>query len=117
MPALLIPQLDPGSGGQPLDRLGEPKVVDPLHEFDDIAALGAGEAVPKATRRSHVERRRLLFMKRAQRLERVRASGPQLQILPHDLVNRGALADQRDVFVADPASQVSPSATHPYARR
>ena len=107
-PALLVPQLDPGPGREPLDGLGEAQVLDPLHELDDVAALGAGEAVPEPAGRGDVEGRRLLVVERAQALERAAAGAAELQVLPHDLLDGGALTDQRDIFVADPACHVCP---------
>ena len=44
--ALLVAQLDAGPAGQSFDRLDEAEPVDLLHELDDVAALGATEAVP-----------------------------------------------------------------------
>ena len=63
--ALLVAQLDAEPGREPLDGLGEAEVVDPLDELDDVAALSAGEAVPQAAGRGHVERGCFLVMKRA----------------------------------------------------
>ncbi len=108
VPALLVPQLDAGPGREPFHRLGEAQVVDPLHEPDDVAALGAGEAVPQPAGRGDVEGRRLLLVERAQPLERAAPGAAELQVLPHNLIDRGALADQRDVLVADSACHVRP---------
>ena len=63
--ALLVSQVDASPGRQALDRLGEVEVVNLLHELDDVAALGAREAVPQPAGRGDVERRRLLVVKRA----------------------------------------------------
>src|SRR5580700_7500634 len=49
--ALLVGELDAGPGGEVLHGLGERKVVDLLHKPDDVTAVRAGEAVPKATGR------------------------------------------------------------------
>src|ERR671925_423461 len=46
VPALLVPQGDPGLPGQPLDGLGEGQVLDLHDEGDGVAALLAAEAVP-----------------------------------------------------------------------
>ncbi len=106
--ALLVSQLDAGPGRQALNRLGEIEAVDLLDELDDVAALGAREAVPQPARRGDVERRRLLLVERAQSLERSAAGVAELQVLPRNLVNGRALADQLDVLVADPACHVRP---------
>ena len=67
--ALLVAQFEAGPAGQPLDRLDEAEPVDLLHELDDVAALGAAEAVEQAAGRGDVERGCLLVVERAQPLE------------------------------------------------
>src|SRR5215468_9855564 len=103
MAALLVPQLDPGPFGESLDSLGKAKIVDLLHELEDVPALLAGEAVPQAPRRGDVERWCLLVVERAETFERTAARPAELQVLPHDLVDGRALAYQSYVVVADPA--------------
>ncbi len=114
--ALLVAQLDAGPGREPLDCLGEVEVVDLLDELDHVAALGAREAVPQPAGRGDVERRRLLIVKRAEPLERSAAGVAKLQVLPHNLVDGRALADQLDILVADPACHVRPPQLPRYRR-
>src|SRR5258708_10020757 len=80
--ALLVTKLDPGPGCQALNGLGEPESVDLADEGDNVATLGAGEAVPQAAGRGHMERRRLLLVERAESLERAAARSAQLQVFP-----------------------------------
>src|SRR5580698_2864695 len=107
-PALLVTQLDPGPGREPLHGLGEAQVLDPLHELDDVAALGAGEAVPEPAGRGDVEREGLLVVEGAQAFQRAAAGVAQLEVLPHHLVDGGLLADECDVLIADPARHWHP---------
>src|SRR5215468_5169315 len=107
--ALLIGQLDAGPGGEMLDGLGEGEVVDLLHEPDDVAAIGAGEAVPQATGRGHVEGRGLLVVERAQPLERAATGVAELEVFTDHIGDGRLLADHRDVLVADPACHSHPS--------
>src|SRR5207342_2184867 len=86
--ALLVPELEAGPGREPLDRLREREVVDPLDELDHVPAVRAGEAVPQATGRGDVEGRRLLVVERAQALERAAARVAELEVLADDLVDR-----------------------------
>src|SRR5499425_2402107 len=109
MAALLIGQLDAGPGGEALDGLGEGEVVDLLHEPDDVAAVRAGEAVPQATGRGHVEGRGLLVVERAQPLERAAAGVAELEVFTDHIGDGRLLADHRDVLVADPACHSHPS--------
>jgi hypothetical protein len=83
--ALLVGELDAGPGGEVLHGLGEREVVDLLHEPDDVTAVRAGEAVPKATGRGHIERRGFLVMERAQTLERPATGVAELEVLADDL--------------------------------
>ncbi len=106
--ALLVPQVDAAPGGEPLHGLHERQVVDLLHELDDVAALGAGEAVPEAAGRGDVERRGLLVVEGAQSLERAATGVAQLEILPDHLVDGRLLADECDVLIADPARHWHP---------
>ena len=85
--ALLVPELDTRAGRQPLDRLREGQVVDLLDELDDVAAIGAGEAVPQAAGRGDVEGGGLLVMERAQPLQRTAARAAQLEVLADDLID------------------------------
>src|SRR5215467_3111454 len=107
-PALLVTQLETGARGQPLDGLREGQAVDFLHELDDVAALGAGEAVPQPAGRGHVERRGLLVVERAQPLQRAAAGAAELEVLAHHLVDGGPLANELDVLVADPPCHLRP---------
>jgi len=82
MPALFITELNAGSGSQPLHRLSESQGVDLADKGDDVATLGAGEAVPQAAGRRDIERRRLLLVERAESLQRAAARATQLEIFP-----------------------------------
>ena len=103
VPALLVPQVDAGPPGQPLDRLDERQAVDQLHELDDVAAFGAAKTVEEATRGGHVERGGLFVVERAQALQRLTARAAQLQVLADHLVDGRALTDRRNVLIADSA--------------
>src|SRR5262249_118860 len=107
--ALLIGQLDAGPGGEMLDGLGEGEVVDLLHEPDDVAAIGAGEAVPQATGRGHVERRGFFVVERAQPLERATTGVAKLEVFTDHICDGRLLADHRDVLVAVRACHSHPS--------
>ena len=108
VPALLVPQIDPGPSGQPLDRLDERETIDRLNEPDDVSTLAAGEAVVEASCGGDVEGGRLLLVERAQALERVTAGAAKLEVLPDHLIDRRPVADHRYVLVADPARHLPP---------
>lgn len=81
--ALLVAQLDPRAPGEALHRLDEAQVLDLLHERDDVAALGATEAVEQAARGGDVEGRGLLVVEGAQALQGAAAGVAELEVLPH----------------------------------
>jgi hypothetical protein len=83
-------------------------VLDLHHEVHHGATFAAAEAVEGAMPRADVERRRLLVVKRAQPLERIRTSPAQRNVLADDLVDPVALADLSDVLVPDPSSHNRP---------
>ena len=99
--ALLVAQRHAGASRELLDRLGEGEMVDLAQEVDDVAALGAAEAVPEALAGGHVERRGALLVEGAQPLEAAAAGPLEGDVLAHHLVDAGPLAHQRDVLVAD----------------
>ncbi len=61
-------ELDPGAGGEDLERVGERHVVTLHDEAEDVAAQPAAEALPALASRGDVERRRLLTVERAETL-------------------------------------------------
>ena len=78
-----------------------PKVVVLHHESDDVAAFPATEAGKEAQGGVDVERRGLLVVEGAEPLEPAAAGAAQLDALPDDVGDRGALAHLDHVFVAD----------------
>jgi hypothetical protein len=94
--ALVVLDGDARLVGQPLDRLGEREVVDALHERQHVAPLTAAEAVPHPQLWTHVERRRLLVVERAQPLERADAARAQGHVVAHDVLDGRPLLDGSD---------------------
>ena len=95
-----VRELDPGLGGELLDRAHEVDVVDLLHEREHVAGRVAAEALVAAGLLAHVERRRLLGVERAQP-DPVAAGLAQLHVLRHDVDDRNRRADPLDVVVDD----------------
>ena len=89
--------------GQQFDRLDEADVLDLLDECVDVAALAAAEAVEVAVVGSHMERRGLLVVERAQALQRVRARSAQLHVVADDVLDAYAFTDGRDVTIGNAA--------------
>src|SRR5215217_7249011 len=77
-------------------------MVDLLDEGNDIATHSTPETMVEVSRRSDLERRRLLVVERAQPFQAAAARALELQVLTDDLVDLRALADERDVRCADP---------------
>src|SRR6266581_3907651 len=99
--ALEVVQLDAGAVGQALGRLGEGGVLRTIDEADDVAAGATSEAVEQPFGRRHRERRRLLFVERAQALEVAAAGVAKLYLLADHVGDGRALADGCDVLVPD----------------
>jgi hypothetical protein len=99
-----VTELDPHAIGQPLDGLGEGQIVDFLQKVDDVTALAAGsEAVPEATRRSHLEAGSLLVVEGAQAFEGSATGGAQRDIGADHFLDSGTVPDRDDVLVVDPS--------------
>ena len=90
--------------GYSFDCLREGDLLHLHEEAEDIPALAGGEAVVVAALRAHVEGWGLLILEGAQPLQRVVASGLELDVFAHDLINRRAFADSLDVAVRNSAS-------------
>jgi len=101
--ALLVPQLDADAACEVLDGVRERQAVDLLDERDDVTALAAPEAVPQADLRTHVERRRVLVVERAEALHRPDARGLQGHVLADDVLDMGTFADRLHVVPPDPS--------------
>ena len=89
--------------GQQFDGLDEADVFDLLDERVHVAALAAAEAVEVAVVGPHMKRRRLLVVKWAEALQRVRAGAPQLDVVADDLVDADSFADGGDIAIGDTA--------------
>ncbi len=89
------------------------EVVDVHQERDRVAALAAAVAEEDVAARRDGERRGLLVVERAQALEVAAARGLERHVVGDDVGDRGPLAHQRDVFVADPACHALPSPCPP----
>ena len=90
--------------GYGLNGLREGNLLHLHEEAEDIPALARGEAVIIAALRAHVEGRSLLILEGAQALQRVIASGFELNVLAHDFINRRAFTDSLDIAVRNSAS-------------
>jgi hypothetical protein len=88
---------------QQFHRLDEAGVLDLLHEGVDVATLPATEAMEEAVVGPDVEGRRLLIVKRAQTLQRVRAGAPELHIVTDHILDSDTFADGGDVAIGDTA--------------
>jgi hypothetical protein len=107
--AALVGEVDARPVREPLDGLHERQVLDLHHEGDHVAAVAAAEAVERAVRRAHVERRRLLVVEGAQPLERAPARPLQRNLVTDDLVDPAALTHQCDVAFPDASCHVAES--------
>lgn len=100
--------------GEQFDGLDEADVLDLLEERVHVAALAAAEAVEVPVVGADVKRRRLLVVKRAQALERIRTGTPQLDVIADHFIDAHPFADGGDVAVGNPAPALArPS---PWAR-
>ena len=93
----------PDPVGQQFDGLDEADVFDLLDEGIHVAALAAAEAMKVAVVGPHVKRRRLLIVKRAEALQRIRAGTPQLDIVADDVLDADSFADGGNIAIGDTA--------------
>src|SRR6202012_260636 len=102
----------PDPVGQQLDGLHKAHVFDLLHEGIHVAAFAAAEAVEVAVVGPYVKRRRLLVVKRAEPLHRIRARPAQLDVVADDVLDADSFADGSDIAIRDTAghrASVEPS--------
>ena len=85
-----------------LNGLGERDVFHLHQEAEHIPALTRGEAVEIPLVRADVERRRFFVLEGAQSLHRIDATRRQLDILPHDLLDRGCLPNRLNIPLRNP---------------
>ena len=105
-PALLVVEGDAGFGREHLHGLREGKVVDLLHEGNDVPALPAPEAVEHAQVGTHVEGGGPLVVEGAQALEGADSRGFERYVFADDLVDLERVTYRFNVVLANQTRHV-----------